>query len=200
MAITAHGLGPLKSGSSGASPRRRLGTLRSSDVGTMTALDTAGRFGSQLLALVGALGGTMTAEAMARETANADPTEFALAVDRLCAARLLERDPGNESTLLLGGKPAESWHTAPASMADQHAMTSDALALICRRLGLKAPNRTGTHRRHRCTVRRPGPSTGRPTGFLQRGPRAAGLDRRPGRPSHHRGRDVRVRPLLTPFS
>lgn len=141
VAITAHGLGPLNPGLPGHSSRQRFRTLRSSDFALMAALDTAGRVGNQILGLVGASGGAITAEAWARETADADPAELAIALDRLYAARLLEQDLVADGTLSLGVKLGDWWQNAQISLADQHVVTSDALSFMCRELGLKVPSR-----------------------------------------------------------
>jgi len=141
VAITAAGFGPGNSAETTSGARKRLESLRSSSTGVVTALDTAGLFGRQLLGLIAALGGTMTAEQLTHETANANKADLQGAIHRLCAAGLLEYDEHERSTLHMNGMLMQWWHGRAPSMEDEHALTSGQLGSICRKLQLKPPSR-----------------------------------------------------------
>jgi hypothetical protein len=135
--MRAYGLGPNRDG--GKRPAASLRHHRQSPRGAFHAVDTIGVTALQILDMLIALGDSATADQFAAQTVDADHVEINDAVERLVAADLVVRDlKGNvELTDLL--RQIRNNHTV--SLADQHAITSDALASICRTLHIKAPSR-----------------------------------------------------------
>ena len=138
VAITASGFGPLahrRAGSAG----RDLHRLRTSTDGVIMTIETSGRIAQQLLAVLAASGNRLTGTELAFQTAGAAPGVIDEALDRMEATDLVERttDGGvTASTLLL-----PVLQPLGNSLADHNAITTDALAQMCRALGIKAPAR-----------------------------------------------------------
>lgn len=138
-ACQAYGLGPFPHTPSG-SPTRRLGKLRESDDGAMTAAESAGRTGQQLLNVLVWAGGALSSERLAFETTGADPAELAAAVQRLADAGLAASD--GAGGLCLGGTAAAMSAPIGLSLNDQNATTTDVMEFVCRGVvGGKVPSR-----------------------------------------------------------
>lgn len=138
-ASQAYGLGPFARTVSG-SPTRRLGKLRESAEGVMTAAESAGRTGQQLLNLLVWAGGKISAEMLAFETTGADPAELSAAVERLADAGLAAGD--GAGGLCLDGTVAGMSAPIGLSLNDQNAITSDVMEFVCRGVvGGKVPTR-----------------------------------------------------------
>lgn len=138
-ACQAYGLGPFLHTGSG-SPTRRLNKLRESDDGVMTAAESAGRTGQQLLNLLVWAGGKISSEKLAFETAEADPAELVAAVERLADAGLATSD--GAGGLCLDATVASMSAPIGLSLNDQNAITSDVMEFICRGVvGGKVPSR-----------------------------------------------------------
>ena len=127
-ACQAYGLGPFPRASSNA-PTRRLASLRASREGVVTAADSAGRTGQQLLSLLVFGRGVISSEALAQETRSADPLELAAAVERLADAGLATGD--GKGGLRLSDTLEGVLAPIGRSLADQSAITSDALEQMC---------------------------------------------------------------------
>ena len=132
-ALTAYGYGPL--GRPGAKPAARLTSLRETTQGAWAAVETAGVIGRQLLQVLAALGGSASRQHLEFQTSAAAPGVLRDALDRLAAAELVDiRTDGHVelAAVIRGGIPSAS-----ISMTDQNAITTEAVALICRTLGVK---------------------------------------------------------------
>jgi len=148
VAIAAYGLGPVRLGDPSNSPRARLGTLRGSQLGHYTAIDTAGTIGRQLLSVVTEHGGEISAEVLAQETGDVGVEALVDATDRLCAAGVLQRcanstgsGQAQAGSLALSADVRGWFGPNSVSMRDQHAITNESLALICKELGVAVPAR-----------------------------------------------------------
>lgn len=112
-----------------------LQSLRDNDRGLWNAIDSSGRTGRAIITVMAALGGEATAPQFAFQTRDADAADLTEALDRLMAAGLVERTSGGSLRLA-----ARLRAVSPIpSMADPNMITSDALAIICRRLGVAKP-------------------------------------------------------------
>lgn len=144
-ALTAHGFGPLAppapkpSASPGPEPMARLGSLRQTMDGAWAAVETAGVIGRRLLSVLAALGGSASHEQLEFQTAAAAPGVLAGALERLLAAELVVARP--DGRVELAATIREHVPGATVSLADPNAITSDALALVCRAIGVTAPSR-----------------------------------------------------------
>ncbi len=135
--LTAHGFGPT--GRPGAKPAARLDSLRRNPEGVCAAVDTAGIIGRRLLTVLAALGGSATRVQLEFQTSSAAPGVLTSALSRLEASGLVVVFPDGSAELapvVRGQIPG-----ATISMADQNAIGTEALALICRAIGAKAPAR-----------------------------------------------------------
>lgn len=136
-AITAHGFGPIRN--SGKRPKQSLDNLRRSPQGAWNAIDSMGAIGRRVLTLLAALGGSATAEQFAFQTAPADSAQLAESMARLEIAGLIERSSKGTVSItepVRAGKPATA-----ISMADQNAINSDVLSIICKANHVKVPSR-----------------------------------------------------------
>lgn len=136
-ALTAYGFGPL--GKPGSKPGARLASLRTSTQGVWAAIDTAGLIGRQLLTVVAALGSSASREQLEFQTAPAAAGVLDDGLARLVAAGLVTTEP--DGRVELAPAIRQSVPGATISLADQQAITSDELALICRAVGVKPPGR-----------------------------------------------------------
>ena len=135
--LTALGLGPLPA--KGATPIERLKRLRSSPEGALTALESIGVLGTRLTIVFAAYDGSLTAEQLAFELAAAAPGVADNLVLRLVSADLASVDKRGTVTLT---EPIKSMLRRPmVSLADPDAMSNDALAQMCKLLGLTAQTR-----------------------------------------------------------
>jgi hypothetical protein len=134
--ITAAGLGPAAR-TVGTVERRFVELWHSFD-GFMLAIDAAGVIGRRLLQLVVTYGGTMTDEELRFQVGGADLSLVAEELERLITAGLLDLHPGGE--LRVPMLLREQLAPIP-SMADNQALTSDELRVICRGLGIATPPR-----------------------------------------------------------
>ena len=103
------------------------------------AIDTAGRLGWQLLAMIATCGGSVSVDQLDFQTRSADPTRIAAEVDRLVASGLVSKS--KSGAVALSALTAQILPTFSVSMADQNALTSEALAVICKSLRLRTPSR-----------------------------------------------------------
>jgi ribosomal protein S19E (S16A) len=135
-ALSAYGFGPLAR--KGSAPLNALASLRRSSDGVWAAIDTAGVTGRRLLVVLGALGGSSSRQQLEFQTAQAAPGVLDATLARLERAGLVTAGPDGrvEVTTLARG------HLPPTTISlAESELTSDALALICRALGLKAPTK-----------------------------------------------------------
>jgi hypothetical protein len=137
LAVSAYGLGP--DFVFGANPQQQLASLRSSREGLWGAVETAGSMGRQLLQVLATLDGNATSEQIAFQTRSANQESVSAGLDRLEAARLIERRP--DGSVILSKQVAPFISRSTTSMSDQDAVRSDELAHVCKSLGLKPPSR-----------------------------------------------------------
>ncbi len=133
-AIAAHGLGPLHANAN--DPTAALHELREGHLGIAIARDSAGTIGGQLLSVLAMFGGEAPPSLISRETATADAAQIAEELARLSAAGLTET--AADGTVWLPDVVLDHVHIhiRSVSMADLHAITSDALDLICKIVGV----------------------------------------------------------------
>lgn len=132
---------PLSPYGGGHPPPTSLGSMPSSTLAIRVALQSAGRTARQLLNVMLWWGGSITADTLAAETEAADRTEIEGALERLVHAGLV----------IAPSEAKPEWRVTPGarellapigiSMHHQNAITSDALARICKRLGIQAASR-----------------------------------------------------------
>ena len=127
-ALTAYGFGPLSR--PGAKPAARLASLRQTTQGAWAAVETAGVIGRQLLRVLAALGGSASREQLEFQTSAAAPGVLADALERLAAAELVDIRP--DGRVELAAVIRDVIPGATISMTDQNAITTEAVALICR--------------------------------------------------------------------
>ncbi len=136
-AITAHGFGPIRV--TDKRPKQALETLRRSTLGARSAMDSMGSTSRRVLSVIGALGGSATADEFAFQTAAADPEQLAESVERLEVAGLIERSADGTVSIT---QPVRSMQSPAApSLSDQNAVNSDVLAKICKANNVKVPTR-----------------------------------------------------------
>lgn len=140
-ATAAYGLGPWASEGGPGASRVRPRDLGPSLDALVTAIDTAGRLGRQLLSVLSWADGSISAEDLASETSGADLDELARVVDRLVDAGLIARVTARAGGLRLTATAADLLPGLGASFSDQNAITADALARICTSLGMTVPRR-----------------------------------------------------------
>lgn len=136
-ALTAHGFGPL--GRSGSKPGKRLDALRRTSEGAFAAVDTSGLIGRQLLIVVAALGGSASREELEFQTSTAAAGVLDEGLARLEASGLVV--VGSDGRVELAAAICDHIPGATISLADQQVITTDALARICRAIGVRAPSR-----------------------------------------------------------
>lgn len=140
-ATEAYGLGPFSPGGGTPPARVRPQDLRPSPDTLITAVDTCGLLGRQLLSVLTWAGGALTADQMATETEGAKPDELTSVIDRLVAAGLVARTSTGGTGVRVTPALAELLPSGGASLSDPNAMTADGLSLMCQRLGLTVPKR-----------------------------------------------------------
>jgi len=136
-ALTAYGFGPL--GHPGAKPAARLASLRQTTQGAWAAVETAGVISRQLLRVLAALGGSASRQQLEFQTSAAAPGVLGDALERLAAAELV--DIGPDGRVELAAVIRDGIPGASISMTDQNAITSEAVALICRTLAVNPPGK-----------------------------------------------------------
>ena len=91
------------------------------------------------MAMVATCGGSVTEDQLDFQTGSADPARIAAEVDRLVVSGLANKN--KSGTVALSAVAARLVPTFSVSMADQNALTSEALAAICKGLHLSTPSR-----------------------------------------------------------
>ena len=136
-AAAVHGLGPVHLPGAG-SPSARLRQLPRSRDAVRVAAESVGRLGAQMLTVVSFHGGRISQGLLEAETGSVDPSRLDEAVGRLVDANLVAREGAG-----LRLTPAASEVIAPVGMSlgDPQAITSDALALMCKQLTLPMAGR-----------------------------------------------------------
>jgi Helicase conserved C-terminal domain len=118
---------------------RQLQAFQTSNQGIWATVHSAGRTGRRLVSVISSLGGSATAEQLAFHTPGAMPGVLDEALERLISAAIVVRSPDGGVALTSSAKTQIA--IPSTSLSDLNAITSDALALICRALALVAPSR-----------------------------------------------------------
>ena len=132
-ALTAFGFGPFARGGT-ERPDHRLARLQSSLEGIWSAVETIGVTARELIAVLAAAGGELSAEQFAFQTAAAPPDIISEALDRLVVAGVAQRVDGG--AVAFTSTVRDVIVTTTRSIGDQGGPLSDSLAVMCRRLGL----------------------------------------------------------------
>ena len=136
-AAAVHGLGPVHLPGPG-SPSDRLRQLSRTRDAVRVAVESAGRLGAQMLTVLSFHGGRISQGQLEAETAGADPGRLDEAVRRLIDASLLRREG---TGLRMTSAATEVVAPVGMSLSDPQAITSDALALMCKQLTLPMAGR-----------------------------------------------------------
>lgn len=136
-AAAVHGLGPVHLPGSG-SCSARLRQLPQSRDAVRVAVESAGRLGAQILTVLSFHGGRISQAQLEAETGAVDHGRLDEAIGRLIDANLVAREGAG---LRMTSAATEIVAPVGVSLSGPQAMTSDALALMCKQLGLSAAGR-----------------------------------------------------------
>ena len=121
-------------------PATRLGQWRLGGQAAWVAARTAGVTGIQLLQVIATLGGEATRAQIEKQTPGLGADDLDRELSRLAAGELIVLRP--DGAAALRPQSENLVHEVAPSMASDHTpITSDALAGICRTLGIKPPMR-----------------------------------------------------------
>ena len=118
---------------------RRLRTFLDSPDSVHLALESCGAVAGGLLTILAACGGRLDALALAYQTRSANPAELDATLDRLETTGIVTR--GRDGSVAWTSVAARRIAASHRSMAEPNAIVNDDLALVCRTLGIEAPER-----------------------------------------------------------